>query len=230
MIGNDLEKAPAPVSPMLAALLSQEKDYSGPSEMFRARLMARARQAARATKVPLPDRRRAAPFHRLLYAAAAAVVLMASAAAAYEWLRTPDLAPPTPGPGLHSRLTHPVPIEAPQPLAAQPQSEATLPEVAAHRRGAVHATQARLKEIRLLVRARQADARGDYAAVLSIASEHQRSFPAGRLSEERQVLRVRALVGLGRSGEARQVGASFRRQFPHSVLLETVDEMMTSRR
>jgi hypothetical protein len=91
-------------------------------------------------------------------------------------------------------------------------------------------SQARLEELRLLVRARKADARGEYLSVLSVLAEHERGFPSGRLSEEREVLRVKAMVGLGRTGEARQVGANFRRQFPQSVLLHKVDEMLSAPR
>jgi outer membrane protein assembly factor BamD (BamD/ComL family) len=80
-----------------------------------------------------------------------------------------------------------------------------------------------------LSRARQADARRDYAEVLSVLSEHERTFPAGRLSEEREVLRVKALVGLGRTDQARRTAARFRRQFPKSVLLHKVDEMLASK-
>jgi hypothetical protein len=87
----------------------------------------------------------------------------------------------------------------------------------------------RLEEIKLLSRARRADARGDYPQVLLVLSEHERGFPAGRLSEEREVLRVKALVGLGRAEEARRAAARFRRQFPRSVLLHTVDAMLPLR-
>jgi hypothetical protein len=70
--------------------------------------------------------------------------------------------------------------------------------------------------------------RGDYPEVLAIVAEHERSHPGGRLSEEREVLRVRALVGLGRRSEARRAAAGFHRQFPQSVLLPKVDEILTS--
>jgi outer membrane protein assembly factor BamD (BamD/ComL family) len=85
------------------------------------------------------------------------------------------------------------------------------------------------EEIQLLSRARQADSRRDYAEVLSVLSEHERNFPGGRLSEEREVLRVKALVGLGRTEQARRTAARFRRQFPKSVLLHKVDEMLASK-
>jgi hypothetical protein len=71
--------------------------------------------------------------------------------------------------------------------------------------------------------------RGDYTDVLAILAEHERRYPAGRLSEEREVLRVKALVGLGRGGEARRAAASFRLHFPRSVLLRKIDEILASR-
>jgi hypothetical protein len=82
----------------------------------------------------------------------------------------------------------------------------------------------------LLVRARQADARQEYLSVLSVLAEHERRHPAGRLTEEREVLRVKALVGLGRGGEARKVAARFRRDFPRSVLLRKIEDMLVSLR
>jgi hypothetical protein len=83
-------------------------------------------------------------------------------------------------------------------------------------------------EVQLLVRARQANARGDYNAVLVLVDEHERTYPAGRLTEEREVLRVKALVALGRLDQARRAGAKFHRRFPRSVLLRKVDEMLAS--
>ncbi|MDQ2645567.1 MAG: hypothetical protein M3020_17245 [Myxococcota bacterium] len=82
--------------------------------------------------------------------------------------------------------------------------------------------------MQLLVRARQANARGDYDQVLALASEHERTYPSGRLTEEREVLRVKALVALGRIDQARRAGIEFRRRFPRSVLLRKVDEMLAS--
>jgi outer membrane protein assembly factor BamD (BamD/ComL family) len=84
------------------------------------------------------------------------------------------------------------------------------------------------KELLLLVEARRADARGDFLSALTVLAEHERSYPAGRLSEEREVLHVKALVGLGRGAEARQVAANFRRQFPRSVLRHKIEDMLTT--
>jgi hypothetical protein len=46
------------------------------------------------------------------------------------------------------------------------------------------------------------------------------------LSEEREALRVKALVGLGRIAEAKRAGAAFRKRFPRSALLGRMDELL----
>jgi hypothetical protein len=234
MIGNNLQKTPMPVSPELSVLFAQERDYSPATEMIRARLMSRARQAVSTPRMPVPERRFAWPGRRLAYAAAAGLAMMAGVAAAYELLARPAPAPAkTEATVRHlAKPAQPAPVEpaAPQVSAEVAETPAVSPtESDSPRRNTSGSkNEARLKEIRLLVRARQADARRDYATVLTIAAEHERNFPGGRLSEERQVLRVKALVGLGWADEARRVGASFGRQFPHSVLRQTVDEMLAS--
>lgn len=235
MIGNDSHKTPSPVSPALSALLSQEKDYAPAPEMIRARLMSRARQAVTTTGMPVPERRLFWPSRRLAYAAGAGFVLVTGMAAAYELFVRPVPAPP-PSAAPRTHLAKPAQPGLPEPTVPQGLPATEEPEVPAlsqtesdlPRRASATKNEARLREIRLLVRARQADARRDYATVLSVAAEHERSFPAGRLSEERQVLRVKALVGLGWADEARRVGGDFRRQFPHSVLRQTVNEMLSS--
>jgi outer membrane protein assembly factor BamD (BamD/ComL family) len=73
-------------------------------------------------------------------------------------------------------------------------------------------------ELRILERARAAVAAGDFSAALRAIANHQRRFPAGRLQEEREALRVKALSGLGRSDEARRAAERFRERFPRSVL------------
>ena len=50
----------------------------------------------------------------------------------------------------------------------------------------------------------------------------------GRLTEEREALRVRVLAGLGRDDDARHVAADFESNFPHSPLLRTVSQMPDS--
>jgi hypothetical protein len=50
------------------------------------------------------------------------------------------------------------------------------------------------------------------------------------LSEEREALRVKALLGLGRTAEAQRAGAAFRASFPRSALLGRIEEMLGSQK
>jgi hypothetical protein len=85
-------------------------------------------------------------------------------------------------------------------------------------------------ELRLLGEARAAVARHDFAAALGPISEHARRFRNGRLAEEREALRVRALSGLGRTDEAQRAADAFETRFPRSVLAPAVSHMPASSR
>jgi hypothetical protein len=85
-------------------------------------------------------------------------------------------------------------------------------------------------EVEVLRPAQQAIARDDFASAFAAIAVHQRQFPAGQLAEEREALRVKALLGLGRVAEAKRAGAVFRDRFPHSALLERIDEMLESQK
>ena len=85
-------------------------------------------------------------------------------------------------------------------------------------------------ELRVLRPAQQAVARQDFATALAAIAEHQRRFPSGRLAEEREALRVKALLGLGRDADAQQAGATFRKRFPRSALHERMGEMLGTQR
>ena len=79
-------------------------------------------------------------------------------------------------------------------------------------------------ELGLLQRARAAVASGKFSSALDAITEHQKRFPAGRLREEREALRVKALAGLGRNDEARLAAKRFRERFPQSVLSNRIEE------
>jgi hypothetical protein len=85
-------------------------------------------------------------------------------------------------------------------------------------------------ELRLLRQARAAVARDDFAAAMPLIAEHTRryGYKEGRLAEEREALRVKALVGLGRGEEARRAAAAFESRFPRSVLLPAVHQMTSA--
>ena len=106
-----------------------------------------------------------------------------------------------------------------EPPALAPAPAPTLGPPALSRADAARA------ELRLLRQARAAVAREDYAAALPPIAEHARQFKDGRLTEEREALRVKTLAGLGRSEEARRAAAAFRTRFPRSVLLPAVNQM-----
>jgi hypothetical protein len=80
------------------------------------------------------------------------------------------------------------------------------------------------RELEILEPARRAFSRGDFAAVIRAADEHQRTFPLGGLAEERDAMRVRALFRQGRGADARVAAAAFRLKFPKSAVLVEIEK------
>jgi hypothetical protein len=74
-------------------------------------------------------------------------------------------------------------------------------------------------ELGVLESARRAVGQGDYMAALAAVARHQREFPHGELSEERDALRVRALFGAGQTASADRAALAFRERYPKSGLL-----------
>jgi hypothetical protein len=223
---GDYLNTPAPYSRTVEALLEHERVIVERPALIRARVLARARDSLKNDEPISAKSSRSGYFVRVVVAAAAGVAVMVSAAAAYQMWWRPSVttvpAPVSPKPRLPLAVPAPAPESTPSPdVTDSTLDDRSTPPAASHRPGRVA-----VEELRLLDRARQSDARADYAGVLGIAAEHERRYPNGRLAEEREVLRVRALVGLGRGGEARQTASKFRHQFPRSVLLRKVDDML----
>jgi hypothetical protein len=211
-----------PFPPDVQALLDHERAIPELPATVRARALARAR-AALVAGVARVDRPTAvAPAPRTRWAAAAAVICVlggAVGAAAYQ-VRARLAPPPSP------QVT-PAPVAAPRPVPivqAEPEP-APAPEPAVSRPSPADLARA---ELRLLRQARTAVAREDYASALSPIAEHARRFKDGRLAEEREALRVKALASLGRTEEARRAAAAFKARFPRSVLLPAVSRMPAS--
>src|SRR5437764_677593 len=61
------------------------------------------------------------------------------------------------------------------------------------------------------------------ASALGTLDRSAKQFPSGRLVEERESLRVQALVQAQRYAEARTSGNRFRKRFPTSMLLPVVN-------
>lgn len=62
-----------------------------------------------------------------------------------------------------------------------------------------------------------------YDDALSAVKEHEARFPQGQLAEERESLRVHLLTAMGKTQEADDAKRAFRRAFPKSPLLDSVE-------
>jgi len=247
MNANVTGRMPPSLSPSTLALLAHERILVAQPEMVRARILARARALPRESLAATLPGGAPTRLRRLLFAAAAGIALTAGVAAAFQLAsfqlidRPAPTPPANPGTSSATRLPPTEPPAASMGLVptlskeADPAATATS-ATAASARAAGPSRRTMLagkheggpEELQLLSRARQSDAQGDYAEVLAVVADHERSYPAGRLSEEREVLRVKALVGLGRASESRQAAAKFRRQFPRSVLLQKIEDLLAS--
>jgi outer membrane protein assembly factor BamD (BamD/ComL family) len=77
----------------------------------------------------------------------------------------------------------------------------------------------------LVDRARSALARGDTGASLEAVAAHEARFPRGRLTEERELVAIQALVRRGESGAAKARADRFRKAHPKSVFVPAVDRL-----
>lgn len=239
MNANDAGRMPPPLSPSTLALLAYERVLVAQPEMVRARILARARALSSESLAATLAGGAPTRLRRLLFAAAAGIALTAGVAAAFQLIDRPAPTPPAnTGTALAPRLPLAEPPAPSTGTAPTPSKEAdpavTAPVASGRSAGPSHRPllpgrhDGGPEELQLLSRARQFDAQGDYPEVLAVVADHERRYPAGRLSEEREVLRVKALVGLGRASESRQAAARFRRQFPRSVLLQKIDDLLAS--
>ena len=221
-----------PLSPEVRALLDRERVVPPLSAPVRARALARARAALVAGRVlPLAGSSPAPRMRWGIAVAAACIATAAVAATAYEIgaHRRAVASDRTSAPLVQVAVLSPV---AP-PVAVVPSSPAAPPVAVVPSSSAAPVTHAPRSsqaepdpdELRLLRQARAAVARQDFAAALIPIAEHVRRFKDGRLVEEREALRVRALSGLGRTEEARHASDSFEARFPRSVLLPAVRQM-----
>ena len=171
---------------------------------------------------------RPCPFATRGWAAAAALICIlggAVGAAAYQFR-----AYLAPAPEIHPIAAPVKAVAAPRPVAPAPiveEAPAIAPPAAPDKPVLSKADAARA-ELRLLRQARAAVAREDYASALRPIAEHAHRFKDGRLAEEREALRVKALAGLGRTDDARRAATAFRARFPRSVLLSAVNKMSPS--
>jgi len=224
-----------PLSSWARAVLDEERGLPTVPANRRDRAVARARSAALAGEVPAPLRSPGGPS-RMRWAAAAVLACTAAAASAtiLEWRGRASSGGPSlarPAPRRDSAGSPPVAPSATKVLGEEPAPRpAERPREPAVPRGVEPAATASRStaraalsdELRLLAPSRAALARHDFAGALVAIADHARRFREGRLAEEREALRVKALAGLGRVQEARAAAAEFRRRFPRSALLPAI--------
>jgi hypothetical protein len=137
---------------------------------------------------------------------------------------TPEPAPAVaPSPVEPPRAAKPAPTVARRAAPAAPADTRADEARKAATSGALAAEQS------LLDPARAALAGGDGATALSRLAQHERRFPAGLLSQEREAMTIRALVLTGARADAERRAAAFRSRYPGSLLAPTIDATLRAR-
>jgi hypothetical protein len=122
-------------------------------------------------------------------------------------------------------VVRPSPVSLAAPVtAAEP---VVAPEVAPVNPAphVVKETPATWDEPQLIERARKALA-SDPRRALMLAQEHQRRFPAGALSAERDVIALDALARSGQTAEAKRRALAFEAKYPKSIHLPRVRALL----
>jgi hypothetical protein len=191
-------------------------------DVVRARSLSRARATMAAIAAvphePVPTLRRLGLIVALAASVALAVGATAVAAVLLGRASSPrELAPPE-----LPHLDRPAHITAREVVPSLPTvfpPSTLLTNKPQHARRPATARESYAAELQLLQRVQVAYADREFGDALALVSEHGRRFPSGRLAEEREVLRVRALSGAGRTEEASRAEAAFAALFPRSILL-----------
>jgi hypothetical protein len=142
------------------------------------------------------------------------VIVEKPVVAAPTVVATAQLADPVPTPSAASTLPPPTPVTS--VVTSKAQSSASTASSTSSKDTDLAA------ERSLLEVARTALSRGDAGAALASLKEHEKRFPGGQLTEEREALYVQALARAGRYEEARARAKRFEKNFPGSMLLPVV--------
>ncbi len=211
----------------LHELLEQERSIPPVPAETKARILGRAREALAEAAAFRSFERRPLPVFR--WAVSVGVIGLASAAggvAAFELCARTQAAatrvvaaPAVAGPEDQPRRSATAGAEA------APAGDAPEPAPSS---GARPGGRGADEEVRLLDRARAALDREQFAVAMGPIAEHARRFKHGRLAEEREALRVKALSGLGLRAEVRRAAAAFQARFPRSPLVPVVNQLASS--
>jgi hypothetical protein len=216
---------PEPLTAEAERLFALERKLPPASPELRARALVRAQAAlhgAGTVAVLRPWRARAsAPLAAALVLGVAALSLAAAWRGRHPEPPQAAAAPSALSPAAKQANAFTV---TPDTIVAPDTSTAPVLEVPALENARAQASRrqsdadAYAAELKLLRQARANVAAARFSAALGSIAEHERRFPAGRLREERDALRVKALAGLGRSDEARAAAERFGARYPRSVL------------
>jgi hypothetical protein len=207
----------------LKSLFDQERQIAAVPQSVRFRMLSRAQAALRAGENEVAQPPTPKSPGRIPWAVAAGLVCLASAAggaAAYEIVARTHRPAATDALSARGASLRDEEIAAMAQALDPPPEEAARSEMSARPRADL-----RREELRVLEPARVAVARGEFAKAMRPIAEHARRFKEGRLAEEREALRVKALTGLGRTEEARRAAASFASRFPRSPLLPAISQI-----
>lgn len=105
-----------------------------------------------------------------------------------------------------------------EPAAATHVAERSAPPVASSSPKESHLAEERA----LLEMGRTALARGQVEAALAAARSHERTYPRGKLGEEREVLLVQALAASGQKDAARDRAERFVHAHPSSIFVPAI--------
>jgi hypothetical protein len=119
-------------------------------------------------------------------------------------------------------LSAPAPALSPEDLALEAPAPSAAPAVSAAPARDVDLA----RERSLLGRARTALAKREARAALGALDRHAREFPSGRLAEERESLRVQALVLSGDRDAAQAEARAFEQKYPKSLLSGAMNESL----
>lgn len=211
--------------PVLDPLFERSRKIGPVSDVAYARALAGARarvaEAAPAPTTPAVSGRTQPA--KIAMATSAGLLLVVSGAAAAllgRTLVTPRVSPPR---AEERAPTIAAFAENSRVVQGVDEQSASGPTPRRHPR-ALTARESRTAEMVIIQRAQAAYADGNDPAVLELVAQHGRRFPTGRLAEEREALRVRALVRCGRHDEATRAATAFAHRFPDSVLLSSLKQ------
>jgi hypothetical protein len=123
-----------------------------------------------------------------------------------------------------SRAFAPAATSAPPAVTSTPRRGDEQPRTPAEPKG-----DSLTAEAKLLLRAREA-VRRDPSKALGLAEDHGAAFSEGALAEEREVIRIDALVRLGRLEDAKAAASAFRARHPQSSHLTRVIRLVEAAR